>query len=78
MHFPLYLHFDWLLAYEQFVIVLNLDVTPADNGFLQCRYHVVATDNSLHVRSALPKINMAVALPTNIYSILVKSYPSYA
>ena len=34
MHFPLYLHFDWLLAYGQFVIALNSDVTPADNSLL--------------------------------------------
>ena len=34
MHFPLYLHFDWLLAYGQFVITLNSNVTPANNSFL--------------------------------------------
>ena len=34
MHFPLLLciiHFDWLLAYGQFVIALNSDVTSADS-----------------------------------------------
>ena len=30
----MHLHFDWLLAYGQFVIALNSDVTPADNSFL--------------------------------------------
>ena len=34
MHFPLYLHFDWLMAYGQFLIALNFYVTPADKVFL--------------------------------------------
>ena len=38
-----------LLAYGQFVIALNSDVTPADNSFFACRYDVISTDNSLLV-----------------------------
>ena len=38
MHFPLYIHFDWLLAHGQFVILQNSDVTPADNSFLRHFY----------------------------------------
>ena len=34
MHFPFYLHFDWLLAYGQFVIALKSHVMPADNSSL--------------------------------------------
>ena len=32
-HFPLYLSFYWPLAYGQFEIALNSEVTPADNSF---------------------------------------------
>ena len=34
MHFPLYLHSDWLLTCGKFVIALTPDVTPADTSLL--------------------------------------------
>ena len=71
-NFPIYLHFDWLLAYEQFVIGLNSDVAPVDTRFLQVNmmsflqiivFYVISTNNSLATGSPLAKLNMAVAEP---------------